>query len=120
MMKLFIAAGVVVTVSVVNSGLAAAQTPDPKIQRGAAVYQNWCAPCHSSGRGNPGTEALAAKYKDRQPPVPAVLADRQDLTPQSIRFFVRQGVSVMAPFRKTEISDADLEVLSVFLTQNKR
>ncbi len=84
------------------------------------MYQNWCAPCHSSGRGNPGTAALAAKYKDRQPPVPAVLADRQDLTLQSIRFFVRQGVSVMAPFRKTEISDADLEVLSVYLTRNKR
>jgi hypothetical protein len=49
-----------------------------------------------------------------------VLSDRQDLTPQSIRFFVRQGVSVMAPFRKTEISDPDLEALSAYLTRNKR
>src|SRR4029450_8703422 len=87
MMKLFIAAGVVITVSVVNSGLGAAQTPDPKIQRGAAVYQNWCAPCHSSGRGNPGTAALAAKYKDRQPPGPAVRAGRQDPPPPSGRVF---------------------------------
>jgi (+)-pinoresinol hydroxylase len=98
-----------------------AQTPnDPNLQRGIAVYQNWCAPCHSSGRGNPGTAALAAKYKDRQPPVPAVLSERRDLTPQSIRFFVRQGVSVMAPFRKTEISDPDLEALTAYLTRNKR
>jgi (+)-pinoresinol hydroxylase len=123
MMKLFIAFGVitlVITLIFANSRPAAAQTSDdPRIQRGAAVYQDWCAPCHSSGRGNPGTAALAAKYKDRQPAVPAVLTDRQDLTPQSIRFFVRQGVSVMAPFRKTEISDADLEALSAYLTRNK-
>src|SRR4029450_5330998 len=91
MMKLFIAAGVVITVSVVNSGLAAAQTPDPKIQRGAAVYQNWCAPCHSSGRGNPGTAALAAKYKDRQPAVPAVLADRHEPPTHALRVLVPQG-----------------------------
>ena len=119
-MKLLIAAGVI-TLIVANSSPAAAQAPDDrKIQRGAAVYQNWCAPCHSDGRGNPGTMALAAKYKDRQPAVPAVLSDRRDLTPQSIRFFVRQGVSVMAPFRKTEISDADLEALSAYLTRNKQ
>jgi (+)-pinoresinol hydroxylase len=120
MMKLCIAA--IVALTAANSGLGSAQVTetDARIQRGAAVYQYWCAPCHSNGRGNPGTMALAAKYKDRQPAVPAVLSDRQDLTPQSIRFFVRQGVSVMAPFRKTEISDPDLEALSAYLTRNKR
>jgi mono/diheme cytochrome c family protein len=67
----------------------------------------------------PGTAALAAKYKGRQPAVAAVLEDRSDLTPQSIRFFVRQGVSVMAPFRKTEITDADLDALAAYLTRPK-
>jgi hypothetical protein len=67
----------------------------------------------------PGTTALAAKYKGRQPGVPAVLDERTDLTPASVRFFVRQGVSVMAPFRKTEISDADLEDLIGYLTRSK-
>ncbi len=120
MMKLLLAASVIALI-VTTSRPSTAQTPDdPKIQRGALVYQDWCAPCHSSGRGNPGTAALAAKYKDRQPAVPAVLTDRRDLTPQAIRFFVRQGVSVMAPFRKTEISEADLEGLSAFLTRSKR
>jgi (+)-pinoresinol hydroxylase len=100
---------------------AAGQTPDEaRMQRGAAVYQNWCAPCHSGGRGNPGTAALAAKYKNREPPVPAILAERTDLTPQSIRFFVRQGVSVMAPFRKTEITDAELDAMIAYLTRGKR
>lgn len=98
---------------------AAGQTPagDATLKRGAAVYQNWCAPCHSAGRGNPGTAALAAKYKNRQPPLPAVLAERTELTPQAIRLFVRQGVSVMAPFRKTEIPDADLDAMIAYLTR---
>jgi hypothetical protein len=67
----------------------------------------------------PGTTALAAKYKGKQPSVPAVLEERTDLTEASVKFFVRQGVSVMAPFRKTEISDADLEDLISYLTRSK-
>jgi hypothetical protein len=67
----------------------------------------------------PGTAALAAKYKGRQPAVAAVLEDRTDLTPASVRFFVRQGVSVMAPFRKTEISDVELDALAAYLTRSK-
>lgn len=100
---------------------AAAQAPadEATLQKGAAVYQTWCAPCHSSGRGNPGTMALAAKYKGRQPAVPATLVERTDLTPQAIKFFVRQGVSVMAPFRKTEITDAELAALAAYLTRKK-
>lgn len=89
------------------------------IDQGRAVYQYWCATCHSSGPGMPGTAALAAKYKGRQPAVAAVLEDRTDLTPASVRFFVRQGVSVMAPFRKTEISDVELDALAAYLTRSK-
>ena len=115
--------GLVVFMVVLGAGdRSFAQAPgnEAKTQKGAAVYQYWCAACHSTGRGNPGTTALAAKYKGRQPPVPAGLTERTDLTPQAIRFFVRQGVSVMAPFRKTEITDADLDALSAYLTRNKR
>jgi (+)-pinoresinol hydroxylase len=114
--------GMVLALAIGTVDGADAQAPagDTTLQRGAAVYQNWCAPCHSAGRGNPGTAALAAKYKTRQPPLPPVLADRTDLTPQSIRFFVRQGVSVMAPFRKTEITDADLDALSAYLTRVRK
>jgi mono/diheme cytochrome c family protein len=116
--------GILVVCVVLATGIAdpaAAQTPDEAtLQRGAAVYQTWCAPCNSSGRGNPGTAALAAKYKNRQPPLSSVLAERTDLTPQSIRFFVRQGVSVMAPFRKTEISDAELDAMTAYLTRGRK
>jgi len=96
---------------------AQSQPDEATLKQGAAVYQYWCATCHAAGRGMPGTAALAAKYKGRQPGVPAALDARTDLTPQSIRLFVRKGVSVMAPFRKTEISDGDLNALVVHLTR---
>ena len=95
------------------------QPDEATLKRGEAVYQYWCATCHGGGRGMPGTTALAAKYKGRTPAMPAVLDQRTDLTPQSIRIFVRQGVSVMAPFRKTEISDADLDALVAHLTRRR-
>ena len=120
MTRLFSGVCLVLGMGIVDRAVAQTPPGEATPQRGAAVYQNWCAPCHSAGRGNPGTAALAAKYKDRQPPLPAVLAERTDLTPQSIRFFVRQGVSVMAPFRKTEITDADLSAMIAYLTRARK
>ena len=80
--------------------------------RGNDVFQNWCAPCHAPGPRHPGTQALEALYKGAKP---APLEQRTDLVPELTRSFVRTGVSVMPPFRKTEISDADLEALAVYL-----
>ena len=80
--------------------------------RGNDVFQNWCAPCHAPGPRHPGTQALEALYKGAKP---APLEQRTDLVPELTRSFVRTGVSVMPPFRKTEISDADLEALAAYL-----
>jgi mono/diheme cytochrome c family protein len=87
------------------------------IDKGKRVYDYWCSTCHGAGRGKPGTTALAAKYKgtDRAP----VLDERIDLTPQSIRFFTRNGVSIMPMFRKTEVSDSDLEAIVAYLTRRR-
>ncbi len=79
---------------------------------GQAVYQRWCVHCHSTGRGNPGTESLQIKYKGTPP---AVLLDRTDLTADVIKVFVRQGALSMPPFRKTEITDAELAALSTWM-----
>ncbi len=78
---------------------------------GEAVYNKWCSHCHNAGRGNPGTESLQVKYGGK---LPAVLLQRTDLTPDAIKLFVRQGIMSMPPFRKTEISDAELEQLAAF------
>jgi (+)-pinoresinol hydroxylase len=82
---------------------------------GQAVYEHWCAACHAPGPGHPGTQSLQFKYGGK---TPAVLLDRTDLAPQAVSAFVRQGVLLMAPFRKTEVSDADLAALSAYVAKN--
>jgi mono/diheme cytochrome c family protein len=89
----------------------AAQAPAAS---GKAVYEHWCAPCHAPGPGHPGTQSLQLKYAGK---LPAVLLDRTDLSPQAAALFVRQGVLLMAPFRKTEITDAELSALTAFVTK---
>ena len=84
---------------------------------GHQVFAKWCAPCHSRGPGNPGTQALAAVYKNAKP---GALEDRADLTPAFIKQAVRRGVNVMPYFRKTEISDAELDALSAYLSRKPK
>jgi mono/diheme cytochrome c family protein len=94
---------------------AAAETAGSAVERGAAVFNNWCSACHARGPQNaPGTASLQVKY---QGSVPAALEDRRDLTPELVKLFVRNGVAMMAPFRKVEVSDADLEALAAYLTR---
>jgi mono/diheme cytochrome c family protein len=90
----------------------AAKAPAPS---GEAVYEHWCAPCHAPGPGHPGTQSLQLKYGGK---TPAVLLERTDLSAQAVGVFVRQGVLLMAPFRKTEISDADLAALTAYVARN--
>jgi mono/diheme cytochrome c family protein len=68
----------------------------------------------------PGTDALRIKYKGQ---LPALLEQRTDLTPEVIRTFVRRGTWSMPPFRKTEISDAEIDAVSAYIAdaaRNKR
>jgi len=83
-----------------------------QLQRGKAVFDQWCAACHAPGPRHPGTQALDALYKGSKP---GALEQRTDLVPKLTETFVRKGVSVMAPYRKTEISDADLAALAAYL-----
>ena len=103
----------IVLVSMLAASAAMAATPDT----GQTVYEHWCAPCHAPGPGHPGTQSLQLKYKGTPP---AVLLERTDLTPQAISVFVRQGVLLMAPFRKTEISDKELAALTAYIANSAR
>lgn len=85
----------------------------PKLQHGKQVFAKWCAPCHGPNPRLAGTLALTTKYKGETPPA---LEDRTDLTPEVVSYFVRTGVAWMAPFRKTEISDADLAAIGAYLS----
>jgi (+)-pinoresinol hydroxylase len=84
------------------------------LDTGKRVFDKWCEPCHGDGPGRPGTAALEALYGGRKP---APLEERTDLVPALTKTFVRNGVSVMPFFRKTEISDAELESLAAYLAQ---
>jgi mono/diheme cytochrome c family protein len=80
---------------------------------GKQTFDHWCGACHAEGPRMPGTSALQAKYTGEKP---AALERRTDLTPELVKFFVRKGVSVMPPFRKTEITDAELDGLADYLS----
>lgn len=88
-------------------------------ERGQKVYNFWCSPCHAPGPGHPGTQSLQIKYRDSSTPIPSVLEERDNLTPEFVKTIVRNGVMSMAPFRKTEISDSELEAIAIYLSNRK-
>jgi mono/diheme cytochrome c family protein len=88
--------------------------PQPASPRGYVQFERDCGVCHESGPAKPGTRALQTKYQGKEP---ALLAERADLAPDYIRIVVRRGLTVMPPFRKTELSDADLEDIVAYLTR---
>ncbi len=91
-----------------------------EVQKGKQVYDYWCATCHAPSTANskyPGTEALKTKYEGK---LPGALAERTDLSPEIVSYFVRNGVSVMPQFRKVEVSDEDLDAISTYLTRNNK
>ncbi len=98
--------------TLLGTGQRAAAGDERRSGDGAGIYAHWCQPCHGAGPGHPGTQALAVKYRGNPP---AELEQRTDLTPEVIRTLVRQGASVMAPFRKTEITDEELDALASWL-----
>jgi mono/diheme cytochrome c family protein len=83
---------------------------------GYVQFQNGCAVCHAPGPAHPGTRALAYKYRGKSP---GPLEQRTDLAPDFIKYVVRHGVSVMPMFRKTELSDADLNAIVAYLTRKQ-
>jgi mono/diheme cytochrome c family protein len=105
-MKLLIA------LSVIFAAHAFAADDPATLEKGKQVFEYWCATCH--GPALPGTIALETKYKGSKP---ALLDQRTDLLPPVTKTFVRKGVSIMPFFRKTEVSDADLDALAAYLAR---
>jgi len=97
------------------AGTAAGQAAAPDYAAGKMVYGKWCAPCHDPGVIHPATNALGAKYKGVKA---GVILDWTDLPAPTVKYWVRTGISVMPHFRKTEISDAELDALAAYLSRN--
>jgi len=98
-----------------SNAVAEARTEAPA-SPGEAVFDKWCVECHGVGERYPGTASLAVKYGDS---LPAALEERDDLTPEVVALFVRQGVMVMPPYRKTEITDEELAALGAYLSNSE-
>ena len=107
--------GLLVALSLMLTSAAFAAPDQEQIDRGHKVFDKWCFPCHGTGSGKPGTDSLAARGQK-----PAVLEERTDLTAPAIKQFVRHGVLFMPTFRKTEISDAELDAIAAYLTRNNK
>ena len=113
----------VVLGAVACSSVCFAQPPErAALGRGKEVYDYWCATCHGPGLGLPGfgglpgTQQLEIKYRGTN--ISPLLEERTDLVPDFVKVIVRQGVSFMPQFRKTEISDAELDALAAYLARN--
>ncbi len=88
---------------------------DAPADPGKQVFDVWCGICHGlpNGASGGGTETLAALYRGTE--IPAQLEDRSDLTAELVITLTRDGRNTMPNFRKTEISDAELEALVAYL-----
>jgi mono/diheme cytochrome c family protein len=108
-----------IALTILVAGASTAEAQDAAtVAQGKAVFARTCAPCHGADKGDfgramlPGTDALRIKYKGQ---LPALLEQRTDLTPAAIKVFVRKGTWSMPPFRKTEISDAEIDAVSAYI-----
>ena len=100
----------------------AALAQDPSGSHGQEVFELWCSSCHKPlgplVASVAGTTALARKYKGSD--TPAALEQRTDLTPDLIKSVVRHGLKSMPFFRKTEVSDSDLDALAAYLSHSNK
>lgn len=108
--------GVWLALGLVAASAAASAADAPTLAHGKEVFAKWCAPCHDAGTAYPGTVALETKYQGK---LPGALEQRTDLVPDFVKVMVRNGISVMPFFRKTEITDADLDALAAYLSEPK-
>jgi mono/diheme cytochrome c family protein len=81
---------------------------------GKAEFERSCSICHGAGPDRPGTNSLQIKYDGK---VPALLEERTDLSADVVRYYVRNGVAMMPRFRKTELTDGQVDAIALYLTR---
>lgn len=84
-----------------------------EVSTGQRVFLKWCSACHMDSPFAPGTIQL----KQTRGPDYAVIEQRTDLSEAVIRLRVRKGLAGMPLFRRTEISNQDLDALVDYLVR---
>lgn len=87
-----------------DGGTSGGQEPASDLARGKAVYARYCNVCHPGGGAGSGPSLTA-------------LAPR--LTDEQIEYAVRQGKKRMPGYKTTDISDADLDGIVVYIRSLK-
>ncbi len=82
------------------------------ITDGKALFELYCIACHGEGPGHPGTMRLQERLSEDQAP----LLNRDNLDPEYVKLVVREGFKLMPPFRPTEITDRQLDLLAGYIT----
>ena len=109
-----LAALVAASMAFAQAGAAhAADTPlSPLQQQGQKLFRNNCFYCHTEKVW--GTLSL----EKRRPAGDALLEKRTDLVPEFVKSVVRKGIGSMPAYRRTELTDADVDAIIAYLTRN--
>ena len=82
------------------------------ITDGEVLFDLYCIACHGAGPGHPGTMRLQERLSEDQAP----LLNRDNLDPEYVKLVVREGFKLMPPFRPTEITDRQLDLLAGYIS----
>lgn len=95
--------------------VSASVPPEERVQisyeTGEELFNHYCIHCHGEGDGRPGTSMLAIKHGAEK----SIIKGRQDLPVEYIKTVVRDGLLEMSPFKFTEISDEQLDLLAEYV-----
>jgi mono/diheme cytochrome c family protein len=78
---------------------------------GKQVYENWCHQCHMPSPFAPGTIQL----KHTRGEALSVIENRREFPEEYTRMIVRRGIGGMPNFRRTEITDEELDMLAEYM-----
>lgn len=78
---------------------------------GEIVYEDWCEICHALEANMPGTDRIREVFGEER----VNLRDSPFVSEETLRAIVRSGRGMMPPFRRTEISNAQLDELVDYL-----
>jgi (+)-pinoresinol hydroxylase len=82
---------------------------------GKEVFDRNCVQCHAPGMEHPGTRQLGLTRGEDK----AVLAERDDLATEYVRYVVRHGLQSMPGFYPSDLTDVQLEALAEYLTHGE-
>lgn len=103
--------GILIAVSLGTDALTAERPLSAEAARGKMIYEERCVHCHQKQfwAGNRIRQRMGDQY--------APLDQRTDLNAAYIHQALRRGVGSMIPYRRTELSDAEIDALAAYLTR---